>query len=185
MPKERKLPLYGLLPLLTMPATGVRQVRTITFCFLYSTIIPNPPLPVKGEIAFLSPYFFRAPESAFFSSAAPLQGAGIRAAGRPPPQAAGGGRNSHPVPTAPLQGKAAQKSADFLTYAAAKLTIPRKMQLRGRKNEQKTAQNGHDWNGRVWLLVDVLLFCIAFTGRFVYNIYILSLIHISEPTRPY
>ena len=83
MPKERKLPLYGLLPLLTMPATGVRQVRTITFCFLYSTIIPNSPLPVKGEIAFLSPYFFRAPESAFFSSAAPLQGAGIRAAGRP------------------------------------------------------------------------------------------------------
>ena len=74
MPKERKLPLYGLLPLLTMPATGVRQVRTITFCFLYSTIIPNPPLPVKGKIAFLSPYFFRAPESAFFSSAAPCKG---------------------------------------------------------------------------------------------------------------
>ena len=74
MPKERKLPLYGLLPLLTMPATGVRQVRTITFCFLYSTIIPNSPLPVKGEIAFLSPYFFRAPESAFFSSAAPCKG---------------------------------------------------------------------------------------------------------------
>ena len=74
MPKERKLPLYGLLPLLTMPATGVRQVRTITFCFLYSTIIPNLPLPVKGEIAFLSPYFFRAPESAFFSSAAPCKG---------------------------------------------------------------------------------------------------------------
>ena len=74
MPKERKLPLCGLLPLLTMPATGVRQVRTISFCFLYLTIIPNPPLPVKGEIAFLSPYFFRAPESAFFSSAAPCKG---------------------------------------------------------------------------------------------------------------
>lgn len=91
---------------------------------------------------------------------------------RKPPQAAGGGRNSHPVPTTPLQGKAAKKSVAFLTHMAEKMTIPRQMQLRGRKNEQKTAQNGHDWNGRVRLLVDVLLFCIAFTGRFVYNIYI-------------
>lgn len=90
---------------------------------------------------------------------------------RKPPQAAGGGRNSHPVPTAPLQGKAAKKSADFLTHTAAKLNISRKMQLRGRKNEQKTAKNGYDWNGRMRLLVDVLLFCIVFTGGFVYNIY--------------
>lgn len=90
---------------------------------------------------------------------------------RKPPQAAGGGRNSHPVPAAPLQGKAAKKSAGFLTHTAAKLNISRKMQLRGRKNEQKTAKNGYDWNGSVRLLVDVLLFCIVFTGEFVYNIY--------------
>ena len=99
---------------------------------------------------------------------------------RKPPQAAGGGRNSHPVPTAPLQGKAAKKSAGFLTHTAAKLNISRKMQLRGRKNEQKTAQNGYDWNGRMRLLVDVLLFCIAFTGRFVYNIYIYIYIYIGK-----
>lgn len=87
---------------------------------------------------------------------------------RKPPQAAGGGRNSHPVPTTPLQGKAAKKSAGFLTHTAAKLNISRKMQLRGRKNEQKTAKNGYDWNGSVRLFVNVLLFCIALTGRFVY-----------------
>lgn len=90
---------------------------------------------------------------------------------RKPPQAAGGGRNSHPVPTTPLQGKAAKKSAGFLTHTAAKLNISRKMQLRGRRNEQKTAQNGYDWNGRMRMFVDILLFCIVFTGEFVYNIY--------------
>lgn len=91
MPKERKLPLCGLLPLLTMPATGVRQVRTITFCFLYSTIIPNPPLPVKGEIAFLSPYFFRAPGLHFSPPPPPARG---RHTGRRPPRLRRGKRAS-------------------------------------------------------------------------------------------
>ena len=42
---------------MTVPTTTVRQVRTISFCFLYLTIIPNPPLPVKGEFS-LFPSFF-------------------------------------------------------------------------------------------------------------------------------
>lgn len=97
---------------------------------------------------------------------------------RKPPQAAGGGRNSHPVPTTPLQGKAAKKSAGFLTHTAAKLNISRKMQLRGRKNEQKTAKNGYDWDGRMRLFVDVLLFCIVFTGRLLYSPEDLCIIYI-------
>ena len=100
MPKERKLPLCGLLPLLTMPATGVRQVRTITFCFLYSTIIPNPPLPVKGEIAFLSPYFFRAPGLHFSPPPPPARG---RLTGRRPPRLRRGKR-APPVSAAPPPG---------------------------------------------------------------------------------
>ena len=100
MPKERKLPLCGLLPLLTMPATGVRQVRTITFCFLYSTIIPNPPLPVKGEIAFLSPYFFRAPGLHFSPPPPPARG---RHTGRRPPRLRRGKR-APPVSAAPPPG---------------------------------------------------------------------------------
>ena len=100
MPKERKLPLYGLLPLLTMPATGVRQVRTITFCFLYSIIIPNPPLPVKGEIAFLSPYFFRAPGLHFSPPPPPARG---RHTGRRPPRLRRGKR-APPVSAAPPPG---------------------------------------------------------------------------------
>ena len=44
---------------------------------------------------------------------------------RKPPQAAGGGRNSHPVPTTPLQGKAAKKSAGFFdTYGSIIDHIP-------------------------------------------------------------
>ena len=79
---------------------------------------------------------------------------------RKPPQAAGGGRNSHPVPTTPLQGKAAKKSAGFLTHMAEKLTIPRQMQPCRGQNKQKTAKNGYDWNGRMRLLEDVLFMII-------------------------